>query len=94
MRLVVTLDPASIAEACRRLDAYADALPGRCDALCAASGERAASVARENCRVDTGELASSIRVEGSGGSREVVCDGDEHYAVKLARGALGSLDCA
>lgn len=25
---------------------------------------------------------------------KVVCDGDEHYAVKLARGALGSLDCA
>lgn len=92
MRLTVTLDPSSIAEACRRLEAYADALPARCDALCAASGERAASVARENCRVDTGELASSIRVEGSGGSREVVCDGDgaafHEFGTGLGRGPV------
>ena len=76
MRVAVTLDPASISEAVARLDAYAASLPGRCDALCAASAERAASVARENCTVDTGELRGSIRVEGSGGVREVVCDGD------------------
>ncbi len=31
---------------------------------------------------------------GSIRALKIVCDGDEHYAVKLARGALGSLDCA
>ena len=98
MRLSVSLDPSSIEAACRRLDAYAASLPSKCADLCAASGERAAEAARGACHVGTGELASSIRCEGQGASREVVCDGDgaafHEFGTGIGRGPANRISAA
>lgn len=90
MRIPVELSAKSVRQAERALAEYGRSLGAKCDELCRRLAEIGVTAAAQSVRLDTGNLAASIRMEKDGDSAYLVFT-DEDYAafVEFGTGVVG-----
>lgn len=90
MRIPVELSAKSMKQAARQLVRYADSLGAKCDELSRRLAEIGVTASAQSVRLDTGNLAASIRMEKDGECAYLVFT-DEDYAafVEFGTGVVG-----
>lgn len=90
MRIPLELSAKSARAAARDVRAYADSLEAKCDELCRRLAEIGVTASAQSVRLDTGNLAASIRMEKDGECAYLVFT-DEDYAafVEFGTGVVG-----
>lgn len=88
-RMALRLSGAGVASLEHGLRAYADELSFKADFLAASIADEGVETARAVVPVDTGDLKSSIGVEGGNGSYEVAVRNDHAAFVEFGTGVQG-----